>query len=150
MIIDGMGVPSTWEQYPKSFLMAAIPVLKAEGTFDKAWHKLAQLGITGLLKSGGCPVITDFFPVKKDMTTVSYSYVIKANPSLDYFVVVSIYDKGGKFIVSEISPKITNDGQIKSTKGEVGSVKLSVKPVGIDGVVDSKIIKFEDIQSRLF
>ena len=152
MIINGQAVPSNWTKYPKSFLVAAIPIFHEEGgDFAKAWHTLAQRGITGLLKTGGCPEITEFEPVKKDMTTVSYAYVINANPHLDYFVTVSIYDKDSKFLKSEVSPNLVNKAvEIKSPNGEVGSVKLSVKPMGIDGVIDTKIITFKQEQGKLF
>ena len=151
MIINGLSVPSTWEKYPKSFLVAAVPVYHEEGTFPKTWHKLAELGITGLLKSNGCPEITEFEPVKKDAITVSYAYVIQANPQLDYFITVSIFDKDNKFLKSEASPNLVNKaGEIKSPNGEVGSIKLSVKPIGIDGIIDTKIIKFKQEQGSLF
>ena len=152
MIINGQAVPSNWTKYPKSFLVAAIPIFHEEGgDFAKAWHTLAQRGITGLLKSNGCPVITEFEPVKKDATTVSYAYVIQANPHLDYFVTISIRDKEGKFLKSEVSPNLVNmAGEIKSPNGEVGSIKLSVKPVGVDGIIDTKIISFKQEQGKLF
>lgn len=151
MIINGQAVPSNWTKYPKSFLVAAIPIYHEEGDFAKAWHKLAQLGITGLLKANGCPEITEFEPVKKDATTVSYTYVIDANSQLDYFVTVSIYGKDGKVLKAELSPNLVNKaGEVKSPNGEVESIKLLVKPVGIDGVVDSKIITFKQEQGKLF
>jgi calcineurin-like phosphoesterase family protein len=150
MLINGQDVPTDWVDYPKSFLIAAVPIYHEQGTFPKTWHKLAQLGITGLLKSNGCPVITELKPVKKDSTTVSYSYVIKANQNLDYFISISIFDKNKRFLKSDVSPNLTGQGELKSPNGEVGSIKLTVRPTGIDGVIDTKTVEFRQEQAPLF
>jgi len=151
MLINNQEVPSDWTKYPKSFLVAAVPIFHEEGgDFAKAWHKLAQLGLTGLLKMNGCPEITEFEPVKKDATTVSYSYVIKANPSLDYFITVSIFDKDKKFITHGASPNLIGKGEIKSPDREIESIKLLVRVTGVDSVVDKKIITFKQEQGSLF
>jgi len=150
MLINGLEVPGDWIDYPYSFLVAAVPIFHEQGTFPKAWHKLAQLGITGLLKSKGCPVITEFKPVKKNTTTASYSYVIKANPRLDYIIVVSIFNKNKKLIKTNVSINLVGNGEIESPSDEIASIRLTVRPTGIDVVVDKKEIVFRQEQPSLF
>ncbi len=149
MLINGLEVPGDWVDYPHSFLVAAVPIFHEQGTFPKVWHKLAELGITGLLKAGGCPEIIKFQPVKKDSHTVIYSYDIKANPNLDYFISLSVFNKDKKFLKSEVSANLMGNGEIKSPTDEVSLVRLAVRPVGIDGVIDTKSYNFRQEQPAL-
>ncbi len=150
MVINGFYVPETWEKYPNSFLVAALPILSTEKTFPKTWHKLAEIGLTGLLKVGGCPEISSFTPIKVNMRTIIYSYGIKANPRLDYFITLSIFNTKGKFLTSDFFAglKQTNK-EIKSLDDEIGSIKLSVRATGIDNVVDTRVVTFKDTQPML-
>lgn len=141
--------PTDWKQYPKSFLRAAIPKLNVSKSWSDAWNWLAATGLTDILKSGGCPVIEKFNPKKTGLTTATYSYQIKANPKLNYFIALSIFDKNGKFISTNPTSKLSGEGEIKSTKGEIGAIQLSVKPFGVDDVIDFKRIQFTEVQQPL-
>lgn len=151
MIINGQSVPSDWVDYPYSFLVAAVPILHEEGTFPKTWHKLAMLGYTHILKLGGCPVIKEFKPVKRDSKRVDYSYKIQGSPALIYKVFISLLSNNGDVIETHFSSKLEEPGNtLTSDKGEVASIRLTVKPWDADKIVDSKTVTFQLRQASLF
>ena len=152
MLINGQAVPTDWVDYPNSFLVAAVPIYHEEGTFPKTWHRLAILGYTHILKLGGCPVIKEFNPVKKDSSRVDYSYKIVGSPALIYKVFVSLLDAKGNILETKFESSLEEPGDmIKSIeKSEVAAIRLTVKPWDADKIVDSKTVTFKLRQSSLF
>ena len=142
--------PTNWKLYPKSFLRAAIPILNAAGDYTVANQQLSKLGLTMLRKAKGCPEIESFTATKKGLLTVNYSYRIKANNKFGYIVVVSVYDRQGNYLQADTSTELVGKGTIQITGAEIFSVKLRVRPVSYNTVVDTKIITFKETQPPLF
>jgi hypothetical protein len=152
MLINGQAVPTDWKDYPYSFLVAAVPIYHEEGTFPKTWHKLAMLGYTHILKLGGCPIIKEFNPVKKDSTRVDYTYKIQGSPALIYKVFVSLLDAEGNILETKFGSGLEEPGDTMRVKdkGEVAAIRLTVKPWDADKIVDSKTVTFKLRQASLF
>jgi hypothetical protein len=152
MLINGQAVPTDWEDYPHSFLVAAVPIYHEEGTFPKTWHKLAMLGYTHILKLGGCPVIKEFKPVKKSSSRVDYSYMIQGSPALIYKIFVSLLDDKGNILETRFGSSLEEPGDtmMVKDKGEVSAIRLTVKPWDADKIVDSQTKTFQLRQAPLF
>jgi hypothetical protein len=151
MLINGQGVPTDWVDYPHSFLVAAVPIYHEEGTFPKTWHRLAMLGYTHILKLGGCPIIKEFKPVKKNSASVDYSYKIQGSPALIYKVFVSLLDSKGNILETKFSSSLEEPGDMLTSKekSEVAAMRLTVKPWDADKI-DSKTVTFQLRQASLF
>lgn len=144
--------PDNWKKYPKSFLRAAVPILNQAGSWPKAEHILAEIGLTQLFKAGGCPVIKSFKAEQRGLLGVNkiiFSYEIEANSKLDYLITISMYDKHKRFISAEPFSSLNKTGSIEE-KRPVKSVALTIRAIGVDGVVDTKKFDFTPFQPSLF